>query len=564
MRLKKIVFFFPVALFFFQCSLVGIQFHPKTPEKPGKYPTFTAAQKLLAQQTKKRTCFDVKYYKLDLKIDADKKTIGGNVTMTSVLLKKQDTIQIDLYKNLKVDSIVYNTKKINFSRVEGAIFIALPNSIRAGNLFTLTISYNGKPNPAKKAPWDGGLVWKKDKQGNPWAGVACESEGASLWWPNKDDVSDEADSTDIYLNVPEILSVVSNGSYKCTKLKEQNTKTVHWHVSYPINNYNVTFYLGNYTLIADTFVSRQSRDTIKFSYYILPEHSAVAKSHFQQVKQQIDFYERAFGNYPWPKDGYKLIESPYEGMEHQSAIAYGNKFKNDGNGFDYILLHETAHEWWGNSVTSADLSDVWLQEGFATYAEALYVEDTKGQAAYLNYLYWYRITIMNKLPVVKQTGLRYFPAKDGDVYTKGAWILHSLRNTIKNDSVFFDILKTFRTENNCKQIFTNAFVDIVNKKTQSDYNWFFQQYLYRRDVPLLEFYKDANYFYYRWKDVNDDFNKLPVEVNFGSKKEIIYPNQSIQKIKVDASYGTDISFSDHYVYFGTKKNKQLVALKNLK
>ncbi len=557
MRLKFFAAISLLIILFPCCKLIGLHFDVENPKKPGVYPELTKAQKILAQKTIKRTCFDVKYYNLDLKIVPDKKFIDGKVTITSLLLSKNDSIQIDLYQNLKIDSIILKEKKVNFKRVEGAVFIKLPESINSGDLFSLEINYSGKPREAKNPPWNGGTVWKKDKSGNVWAGVACESDGASLWWPNKDDVADEADSIDVYLTVPEKLNAISNGVCKETKLKEQGTKRVHWHISYPINNYNVTFYVGDYKLIEDTFVSKQDQKVIKMSYYVLPKNYNIAKAHFQQVKKHIEFYEKVFGNYPWPKDGFKLIESPYEGMEHQTAIAYGNKYKNGVDGFDYILLHETAHEWWGNSVTAADLSDVWLQEGFATYSEALFVEDTKGPEAYTEYMYWERLTIKNKLPVVRRQNLRFFSPSDEDVYMKGAWVLHTLRNTINNDSVFFDILKTFRTENHLKQIYSNTFIDLVNKKTKTDYNWFFKQYLYKREAPILEYCWTGGFFYYKWAETENDFNRLPVKLEFGNISKTIYPNTELQKIKTDATFGKSVIFSDRECYFGNKLNLDL-------
>jgi aminopeptidase N len=559
-RVKKIITGFFILLFYQQCSFIGIHTHVKNPKKPGTYPNQTRAQMLLAHQTSRRTCYDVNYYRLNLQLGFKKKFIRGEVLIRSVLLNREDTIQLDLYKNLQINSLRCNNHDVPYRRDEGAVFVKLPINIAARETFSIVVNYEGRVTEARRPPWNGGITWKKAGRGSVWAGVSCESEGAGIWWPNKDDLADEADSVDLLFTLPNKskLSIVSNGVLKQTKTNPDNTKTLSWHVSYPINNYNLTFYLGDYQLITDTFVSPNNKTQIPLSYYVSPKHASIAKNHFQQVKQQLAFYERVFGDYPWPMDGYKLVESPFEGMEHQTAIAYGSKFKNSVFGLDYIILHETAHEWWGNSVTAADLSDVWLQEGFATYAEALYIEATQGQPAYLTYMYWQRLSIKNKRPIVRPRGIRYFSTQDEDVYNKGSWVLHSLRNTIKNDSVFFDILKTFRKENHLKQIYSENFIALVNRKTGKDYDWFFRQYLYRREAPILEYYWVGEYFYYKWKDTGVDFNKLPVELDFGSGRKTVYPDVFLQKLKVDDPTATGMYFPCDATYFGFVKNSHLV------
>lgn len=557
-RFRFILFLFFTLLVIGGCSLIGINLRVKNPKKPGAYPKYTKAQQLLANPGFKRNCYDVKYNKLDIRIDPLQKSITGTVQITAQALYLLDTIQIDLNKSLKPESILINNTAAAFTRNEGALLIKVPLKILPSQLFTIHIQYGGKPVIARRPPWRGGTVWKKDSDQLPWCGVACESEGASLWWPNKDDVSDEADSTDIWITAPDKVMAVSNGILRGTENRFPKTTTYKWHVSYPINNYNVTYYLGNFKLVRDTFTSRPGTQLIGLEYYVLPKHERVAKKHFQQLKQHLAFYESRFGPYPWPADGFKLVESPYSGMEHQTAIAYGSGFKNGPDGFDYIILHETAHEWWGNSVTAADLSDVWLQEGFATYAEALYVESLKGSDAYYNYLNWQKITIINKRPLVRPRGIRYFSHKDEDVYVKGSLVLHTLRNLIHNDSLFFDLLKTFRMQNHQKQIYSETFINLVNEKTGQDFNWFFRQYLFSRLAPMLEFYWSGDYFYYRWKDTEPDFNRLPVKLNYRNQVKLIYPSNKLQRINISSKPGENFYFNDDELYFGTKQNSGLV------
>ena len=359
--MKRILFLLLLPFFISSCGMLGIHMKVYNPKKAGEYPKETKQNKLLAETTKYRTCFDVFHNDINIEVSPAKKFLSGKVKISAKAATNFDTLQIDLYKNMKIKSVESEEQALNYTREEGAVFIKMPGQIKAGESFSLTVTYEGNPIAAKRAPWDGGFVWKKDKDGNPWIGVACESEGSSLWWPSKDVMNDEADSTDITITVPKNLIAVSNGMMKDTS-STANKKTFHWHISYPINNYNVTLYIGNFKLLHDSYASTTSWKTTQLNHYVLPYNYEKAKLHFQQVKKHIAFYEKMFGEYPWQRDGFKLVESPYAGMEHQSAIAYGNGYKNDyQNLFDYIILHETAHEWWGNSVTAGDLADAWMQ-----------------------------------------------------------------------------------------------------------------------------------------------------------------------------------------------------------
>ncbi len=546
-----------LAFFISSCTFLGIHKNVYNPKKAGTYPADSRKMQLLGGSSAYRTCYDVSHYDLHVSVDPSKKFISGKVIISAVALIDFDTLQVDLYKNMRIITVERNQQQLAYKREEGAVFIAMSQKIRKGEQFDLTVGYDGNPVVAKRPPWDGGFVWKKDNDHNAFIGVSCETEGASLWWPCKDLVSDEPDSVDVFITVPSSLMAVSNGVLKET-LPDQDKTTYHWHISYPINNYNVTVYIGNLKLVQDTYVSKLSGKTTMLNHYVLPYHYEKARTHFQEVKPILEFYETMFGEYPWQRDGFKFVESPYEGMEHQSAIAYGNGYKDDFGLFDYIILHETAHEWWGNSVTAADLADGWIHEGFASYCEALYVEKLSGKQAYLNYMHWQRLTIKNKRPVVRKHDIRYFDYHDEDIYNKGSWVLHTLRNTLNNDPLFFDILKTFRIENNQKQILSDTFIGLVNAKTGTDYNWFFKQYLYNRKAPFLEYYTDGKSFYYRWINVDSDF-KLPVEITVGGNAIPLHPSVSIQKI----SLNTDAwKFYDNteLLYYGLKENKKLPSL----
>lgn len=543
---------------FSSCALF-LNIHVKlvNPKHASSYPLISEATRLLGnQKAKYRTCFDVTYYTLNVSVDEKKKYLNGEVEISATALTACDTLQIDLYANMKINKITCEGKNLSYVRAYGAVFIIMPKRQSAGEKFKLLINYEGSPLVAKKPPWKGGFVWKKDKDNNPWIGVACESEGASLWWPCKDVNNDEPDSMAINVSTNTYLPAVCNG-HLIGKETTGNVNTFKWRVSYPINLYDVTLYIGNFKLLQDTMLSKVTGNIINLDYYVLPKNYEKAKVHFTQVKPQLSFYEKIYGAYPWYKDGFKLIESPYEGMEHQSAIAYGSGYKNIYQKFDYIILHESAHEWWGNSVSAADFADVWIQEGFATFSEALYVESTEGREAYLRYLLTYRLFIQNKWPVVGPTNERYFNYKNSDCYQKGAWILHTLRTQIANDSIFFDILRSFRGKYNMKTVVSKDFINTVNEKTQHDYNWFFNQYLYKRESPFLEYYWDENFFYYRWKYTDATF-VMPTEIGLdGLVRTTLNPTTQLQRIPISGKTYKEITFNIYTELFGVIQNKHL-------
>lgn len=524
--MKKAAVFIAIVALISACSIVGVHFKLHNPNKAGKYPEKTEALSLLGdQESKYRTCYDVIEYNLYFGFENklnDDSPITGTTVITAIALEDCDTIQIDLHSNmaiLNLDQIVHLKNKnessidAKYYRKDGAVFVILPQPAVQSTEFAIEVEYKGVPPTAKKAPWRGGFVRKKDDGDNPWWGVACQSEGASMWWPCKDVVNDEPLSATIGIRVPAGMTAVSNGQLESHEVYEGGDEFWKWEVTYPINLYNITFYIGKFKLLHDTYLSKVTGDTLQLNHYVLEQDYDKARAHFPQLKEQLAVYEDLFGAYPFYNDGFKLVQSPYAGMEHQTAIAYGNGFKNNSLGFDYIILHETAHEWWGNSLTAYDLADGWLHEGFATYAECLYVERKYGYKAYTDYMRTYKWTIINRRPLVGPYGQRYFNYKDGDIYTKGAWILHTLRETINDDKVFFDIIKTFATRFAYKNVKSQDFIDVVNEKAKSDYTWFFDQYLYNRFVPELEYYKDDGVFYYSWNDKYSNGNfQLPVAV----------------------------------------------------
>jgi aminopeptidase N len=474
----------------------------ETPVVGGKYPKFTSRDTLIGKLGEDRAGYDVTSYDLDLKLNPGDKSIGGKVIMRFKAVLPLKILRFDLYPNLKIVSVSSEAGDMKFTRKDRAVYVSLPAPLVPDKFYSLSISYYGNPQIARNPPSEGGSVWKTDKYGNPWAGVSCETDGASIWFPCKEHLSDEPDSVRLRMSVPRGLTVVSNG------LMTDHTTTdsadiYTWATHYPVNPYDITYYAGKFECFSDTVITKYG--TIKTDYWVLPEDLEKAEKHFIQTKDILRFYSEMYGPYPWMNEDFKLVEAPYEGMEHQTAIAYGNGFKdNKYLGGDYIIIHETAHEWWGNAVTVSDFSDIWLQEGFATYSEMLWIEHKLGtDKALFAKKYLYGSIVLNKRPVVGPPDVNYWLYKDGDVYMKGALILSTIRNLVKNDSLFFGILRTFYSEHSKgTHVTTSDFQEIVERKTGKNWDTFFKVYLYNRLVPVLQYY------YGTYKGLSDPSKKL--------------------------------------------------------
>jgi aminopeptidase N len=547
------------------CGLFGIHFQVHNPRKAGKYPRFSAETILLGELTDIRKAFDVTFYDLDITIDPKTKTLSGWVGIRATAQQKLDSIQIDLDEPLHIDALKLSSRtgqELTYTRNYRAVYVHFPKAIPQGKTFEIYVQYHGKPVVARKPPWSGGLTWKKDDNKKPWIGVSCETEGTSVWFPCKDHTSDEPDSARMCFSIADTnLLIVSNGKLLGTSV-QNGSKYFDWKVSNTINLYNITFYVGDFARVDDSYTGISGK-TLPITHYVLKANAAKAAKHFQQVKNHIRIYEELYGDYSWYSDGFKLVESPYAGMEHQSAIAYGNGYKNDlNNREDYIILHETGHEWFGNAITAADLADVWLQEGFTTYGEALYLEKKYGSDVALQHLFQYRFMIKNKLPLVGPVGRRYFDYHDGDVYVKGAWVLHTLRNQIQNDSLFFGAIRTFYAEQKLKTTDSKAFVEVVNRVTGKNYDWFFRQYLYHNTVPFLEYklYEDGS-FLYRWTALGTtDFNQLQINVKINGKNYVLTPSAEIQTLKVPVQKETSVRPDNSKTLFGQRENKKLLRI----
>lgn len=507
------------------------------PDEPESFPKLTERNRLLGDLLPERTCYDVKHYLINMDIDVDKKYIKGFVDISASAEENFTSLQFDLARKMKLNGVYYLDQTLKTTRKKDAVFVEFPN-VNKGDNFTFRIDYEGRPLEAKRPPWDGGFVWEKDKKGRPYVSVACEGDGAGLWWPLKDHIADEPDDgATMTFTVPEELFCVSNGRLLDISSDIKNKKKSYtWSVNNPINNYNISVQLGHYVSVQDTINRNGVTDTL--NHYVLDYHEEVARNHFKQAKTVIRFFEKYFGDYQWWDDGYKLVEVSYLGMEHQSAVTYGNNWDNWRGTrswtskyygiVDGLLFHETAHEWWGNSVTAIDPAHMWIHEGMAVYSEAMFIEDQLGYNVMVDFLLDKRKGIRNKVPIVGPKNQNYWAF--GDSYNKGAWIMHTLRHVIDNDKTWFNILKSFAVDNAKGHVSTEDFLNYVIHHTGYNYQIIFYQYFYTHKPPTLEYYQDGTQFFYRW-DAVSGFN-MPIDINVNGLERRIVPTKDIQEIEI--------------------------------
>lgn len=501
---------------------------------------FTRADSLRGMLTPLRTCYDITYYHLDVRIDPATQSLSGSNRIHFKVVDDFEKMQIDLFDNMTIEKILLDDDKpATFTREFNAVFIQLPETLRKDSQHAVTIYYSGNPTVAKRPPWDGGFTWEHDKAGNPWVVVTCQGTGASLWWPNKDHQADEPDSMMISIAVPPGLENISNGRLRARAVLPDGWTRFDWFVSYPINNYNVTINIGKYAHFSEWYVS--DGDSLSLDYYVIPETLEKAKSHFKQVKPMMSCFEKFFGKYPFPRDGFKLVESPHTGMEHQSAVAYGNLYLGGYRGrtwaevglkFDFIIIHETAHEWWGNSVTSKDIADMWIHESFGAYAEALFIECQWGRKEALKYINGKKPSVLNDRPIIGTYGVDR--SGSGDMYDKGQLVLNTLRSVIDDDPLWFSMVRGLAETFKYQTITADDVFNYINEKTGKDFTYFFDQYFRHTKIPQLEVETskkgESVSARYRWNADVADFH-MPVKVTTAPKKyEFITPTPEWQTI----------------------------------
>ena len=486
-------------------------------------PVFTRADTIRGSNTPQRAWWDVGFYDLHVKISPRDSTIAGYNAITYRVLKPAREMQIDLQMPLVVDSVVQDGLELSARRDGNAFFITLVSPQRKGDRKTVTVYYHGKPVVATRAPWDGGFVWARDTLDRPWIGTANEGLGASVWWPNKDLLSDEPDSQRVALTVPDSLIDVSNGRLRSATPNADGTTTYDWFVGNPINNYNITVNAGRYAHFNDAYEGEGGK--LSLDFYPLDYHVDAARKQFQQVKPMLQCFESWFGPFPWYADGYKLVETPYFGMEHQSAIAYGNHYKNGysrnpaaprdrsgtGHGllWDYIIIHESAHEWWGNSITMKDAADMWIHESFGTYAEGLFTECQEGKKAGAVYLVGLRKNVGNDEPIIGVYGVNH--EGSGDMYDKGANMLHTIRQLVNDDTRWRGILRGLGKTFGHQTVSSMQVEHYISRQSGLNLNKVFDQYLRETKIPVLEYKLEGPRLSYRWSNVVRGF-AMPVKV----------------------------------------------------
>lgn len=533
-----------------------------------KQPVFTRADTLRGMLRPERTSYDVTHYFLDVEIIPDSQFIQGSNTITFKVVDETSRIQIDLFDNMKIDKIEFEKKPLAYTREFGAVFISFPKPLKKNSVQKITVYFSGKPIVAKNPPWDGGFIWKKDEKGLPWVAVACQGTGASLWWPNKDHQADEPDSMMISVTVPAGLMDISNGALRKMAVLKDGRSRWDWAVTYPINNYNVTVNVGNFAKFSETY---GDKDPLKLDYYVMPSDLEKAKEQFKQVKPMMMVFEKYFGPYPFKRDGYKLVESPHLGMEHQSAVAYGNKFQQGYRGtasspegllFDFIIIHESAHEWWGNNVTSKDIADMWIHEGFGAYSEAVYVEGLYGYEAGQRYLKGKKQDVRGDRPIIGVYNVNQ--EGSGDMYPKGALMLNTLRHAIGNDSTWWSIVKGIQETYKYQTIHTDTIVNFVNRKTGSNYAYLFDQYLKYPKIPELDLFitvkGESVKMNYRWIADVADF-RMPARIKTKNGWETVTPTTAWQSMSLDGSDPEEIKADDNKFYIRVNKRVMYVEEK---
>ena len=497
---------------------------------------FTRQDSLRGSITKERAWWDVKYYHLDVKVSPIDSTITGSNTIKYLVLKEYNIMQIDLQNPMEIYKVIQDGVALKYKREGNAFFIELIAPQKIGSTKELTVFYGGKPKVAVNPPWDGGITWKKDRNGIPFIASSCQGLGASVWWPNKDHMYDEVESMLISVNVPKGLMDVSNGRLQSVKQMKDGSNTYNWFVSNPINNYGVNINIGDYVTFSEKY--KGEKGDLDCTYYVLRNNLDKAKKQFQDVPRMLKAFEHWFGPYPFYEDSYKLVEAPYLGMEHQSSVTYGNGFKNgylgrdlSGTGwglkFDYIIIHESGHEWFANNITYKDIADMWIHESFTDYSESLFLEYYYGKEAGYTYVRGIRKNIENDKPIIG----KYDVNNEGssDMYYKGANMLHTLRQIVNDDSKWRAILRGLNSTFYHQTVTTKQIEDYLSQQVGIELNPFFNQYLRDVRIPTLEYFFKDNHFGYRWTNCVPNFN-MPVKVTLNGKEELLKPETEWKEI----------------------------------
>ncbi|MEC3908321.1 M1 family metallopeptidase [Tamlana sp. 2201CG12-4] len=517
---------------------------------------FTKQDTLRGSITPEREWWDLTYYHLDIKVNPDEKFISGKNTIHYKVLKQDSVMQIDLQPPLQMTKVIQNGKELKITHDGNAHFINLKDNQNLNDIHEIEVFYEGHPREAVNAPWDGGISWKKDINGKHFVASSCQGLGASVWWPCKDHMYDEVDSMLISVNVPRKLINVSNGRLRSVE-QFGDTKTYSWFVSNPINNYGVNINIGDYVNFSEVYDGMGGN--LDMDYYVLKDNLEKAKKQFKQAPKMMKAFEHWFGQYPFYADSFKLVEVPYLGMEHQSSVTYGNKFKNgylgsdlSGTGwglkFDFIIIHEAGHEWFANNITNKDIADMWIHESFTAYSESLFLDYYYGKEAAAAYIIGTRQGILNDRPIIG----RYNVNNEGssDMYYKGANMLHTLRQLIEDDEKWRQILRGLNRTFYHQTVTTQQIEDYISTQTGIDLTEFFNQYLRDIRIPTLEYSIEGKTLKYRWVNIVDKFD-MPIQVKINNKEQWLFPKAEQHVLTTESAI---LSFEvDNDFYIATKK-----------
>jgi aminopeptidase N len=499
---------------------------------------FTRQDTLRGTITKEREWWDLKYYHLEVNVNPADSSLKGKNLIQYKVLKPYNVMQVDLQNPLNIISIKQDGKQLEFTREGNAFFVKLLKPQKKGSIEKIIVEYSGRPRISRNPPWSGGLSWKKDSENNPYISTTCQGDGASIWWPCKDHQYDETDSMLISVTVPNNLMDVSNGRLRKTTRNNDNTITYDWFVSCPINNYCVNMNIGAYVHFSEQY--KGEKGILDCDYYVLKENLEKAKVQFQEVKRMLAALEHWFGPYPFYKDSYKLVDVSYTGMEHQSSVTYGNGYKNGYRGrdesrtgwgmkFDFIIVHESSHEWFGNNITSKDIADMWIHESFGAYSESLFTDFHFGKQAGNEYLIGTRKNIRNDRPIIGP----YYVNREGsgDMYSKGANMLHTIRQVVDNDEKFRGMLRGLSKEFYHKTVTTEQVEKYIAKYLKLDLTSFFNQYLRTTKIPVFEYSVEGTDLKYRWSNCVDGFS-MPVKIKIGETDKWVAPSFEWKSLKI--------------------------------
>jgi len=555
---KKILFIF----FLFSISTIFSQ-------------NFTRQDTLRGSITPQRAWWDLTYYHLDISVNPENQSIEGSNTINYRVLHPNDEIQIDLQDPLKINKVVQDGKELNFRSEGYSHFIKLKKKQKSGQIKSIKVFYEGKPKVAVRPPWDGGITWTKDSNSNHFVASSNQGIGASIWWPNKDHMYDEVDSMLISVNVPKNLTNVSNGRLRSVE-DYGETKTFNWFVSNPINNYGVNINIGDYLMFSEIYDGEKG--DLDMIYYVLRDNIERAKTQFKDAIKMMQAFEFWFGPYPFYEDSFKIVEVPYLGMEHQSSITYGNKYMKGylgrdlsrtgwGLKFDYIIIHEAGHEWFANNITYKDIADMWVHESFTTYSENLFLDYHYGKEAASEYVIGTRSSIANRSPIIGKYGVN---KRGSDLYSKGANILHTLRQITANDEKWRSILRGLNKEFYHQTVTTkqieNYILNRIGVKIGNDgvVNRFFDQYLRDSRIPVFEYTIDCSDINnnckmgYEWGNVVENF-KMPIEVIIDGKNTFLFADDKMKWLEIDYknhiyknTMKSPVKINDNYYVFSRK------------